>query len=434
MTAPYPPRSSALANVKQLGWDTIHSGTWEYLENHHIHVAILAPPLDTIPSPQGNAIYLLVERLAAKLDISCVVLAKWPESGRPSVCNISDRILYYRPKLNPSPLESTLPYRVKKMLWGAGAPFYLRYARAAANACACLRIGLLMVEDLPAFCAPVRQALPDARLILHQHINAPLKMPSRHWRRAQASTDAIVFVAQVAAREISAKHGPMTAPYQVIYNGVDLAHFDPRCWQREAEAIRSKLGIKPGAPCLLYVGRIVPGKGPLEAVHGFLGAQVPDAHFLVVGDLVSGLFADADYSRRLQTEAAASQTIHLLGAIPQEVLPAYYTIADVVIVPSIQAEGLPKVITEALAMGKPVIASDRGGSWELLDATRNGWLLADTRDLATTSRIIQDALGDRDRLRQMSERILETDRPRMDEHRMINEFSDLMSKLISAST
>ena len=149
---------------------------------------------------------------------------------------------------------------------------------------------------------------------------------------------------------------------------------------------------------------------------------------------MSGLFADADYSRRLQTEAAASQTIHLLGAIPQEVLPAYYTIADVVIVPSIQAEGLPKVITEALAMGKPVIASDRGGSWELLDATRNGWLLADTRDLATTSRIIQDALGDRDRLRQMSERILETDRPRMDEHRMINEFSDLMSKLISAST
>lgn len=73
---------------------------------------------------------------------------------------------------------------------------------------------------------------------------------------------------------------------------------------------------------------------------------------LVVGDLNIQLYRNEAYLNRLRNAAQSSDgRVHLVGTVAQQDLPAWYAAADAVIVPTIGAEGLPKVVTEALAMG-----------------------------------------------------------------------------------
>jgi UDP-N-acetylglucosamine:(glucosyl)LPS alpha-1,2-N-acetylglucosaminyltransferase len=84
------------------------------------------------------------------------------------------------------------------------------------------------------------------------------------------------------------------------------------------------------------------------------------------------------YTRKItQLQEVHSSNIFLLGNIPQEELHKYYLLCDFVVVPSIAKEGLPKVVFEALIMGKPVIASDRGGITEFIHDNHNGVIIKD---------------------------------------------------------
>src|SRR5215207_2554832 len=78
-----------------LGWVAREPSAWQDLLENPPVVAFLAPPLDTIPSAQGNAIYVLVERLAAASPVPCVVLARSMLSDMPLDSRISKRLLYF---------------------------------------------------------------------------------------------------------------------------------------------------------------------------------------------------------------------------------------------------------------------------------------------------------------------------------------------------
>ena len=106
-------------------------------------------------------------------------------------------------------------------------------------------------------------------------------------------------------------------------------------------------------------------------------------------------------------------------------MPAYYKLSDFIVLTSIGPEGLPKVVTEALAMGIPVIASDRGGTWELLREGKNGWKISDpvTPDTILTAFYKALSIGSED-LAGMKQYIYDVDRPKMDHIRMITAFQE----------
>ena len=415
--------------LNSLGWSPANSKFWETLNRERPRIAFLAPPLDTIPSPSGNAIYCLVERLVERLGAGTMAMAVGPDSESAKETPIRDRLLYYNQSLKPSWVFRLLPHRVKKLVFGTGAPELRKYGRSAGAVLRAMQMQGVVVEDVPILVSALASTSgPTVKQVLHQHINAPTGMPSRHWRKVCRSLHGIVFVAQKTQQEAVQRHGEFGLPSRVIYNGVDLSHYSPVKCASPALGLREQLGIAADCSVLLFVGRLLPFKGVAESAEAFNRAGVSKSRMLIVGDPEIQMFRDDAYLRRLKSAAENSAgRINLVGRVAQAELPKWYAASDAVIVPSLGAEGLPKIITEALAMGKPVLASDRGGSWELLREGQNGWLIRDPSDIESMARLIKEVLSDRPALLNLSPGILDRDRPFMSEERMVKEFADMLA-------
>jgi glycosyltransferase involved in cell wall biosynthesis len=418
---PFPP-NRLRADLEKMCWRGLTETVWARLAD--FRSVIIAPPLDTIPSVRGNAIYTLVEELAVGLPEPTLVLARWPEQGSPIKGSISDQVLYDTGQLEPSWLEHRLPYRLKRFLTGSGAPYYFRYARRAAQACAFFNASRIIIEDIPSFAPVVRRHLrADQSLFLHQHIDAFKSVPNHFWHGVVKNLDGVVFVAYETWRDTESLHHKLPIPARVVYNGVNLERFDRQKCSKQALQLRHSLGINSAEKVLLYVGRIVSYKGVAEAVEAFVAASMPDNHFVVVGDVEGSLYGNEDYSRRLRY--AAQQLpgkIHLVGMIGQAELPAHYSAADIVIVPSLGHEGLPKVITEALAMQAPCIVTRRGGAPELIQDGINGWIVPEPVTIESIGATIKRAFQELDRVR-----VLSGTREAMGMPRMIAEFAGFIN-------
>ncbi len=407
--------------IEKIGWRSTDERLWSGLGN--FHTVIIAPPLDTIPSPDGNAIYTLVEELVEGLPKPTLVLARWFQNEQPLTCGISDRILYDTNPLKAGWIEKYLPYRLKHFITGSGAPFYFNYARRAAWICKLLNIKNIIIEDIPVFAPVIKKRISRGQsLFLHQHSNAPKSIPRHYWQGVTNSLAGIVFVAKETWRETEQLHGKLKIPTRVIYNGVDLAKYDPQRWQVQAKELRRFLGIPTDDKVLLYTGRIVPHKGIAEAADAYISADIPCCHFVVVGDLEGSLFANENYTLRLRLAAEKKpKAIHLVGAVKQKEIAIYYAMADAVIIPSLGAEGLPKVITEALAMQTPCIVTCRGGALELIEDGVSGWVVPEPVSISNLAMTMKRAMNELGQVK-----VNGNTRKQMDRERMIREFAEFL--------
>jgi glycosyltransferase involved in cell wall biosynthesis len=163
-------------------------------------------------------------------------------------------------------------------------------------------------------------------------------------------------------------------------NGVDASRFaaTPEM-KRRAGDLRCQLGIPAQVPVVLFVGRLTCDKGIPELMTAFLDLrrQFPELRLLLVGCFEDGDPLPAETRKSLETHSR----VIFAGAV-QETAP-YYAIADVVILPS-HREGLPTVILEAQAAGKPVIGARATGIVDVVVDGETGLLfpIGDARALA----------------------------------------------------
>ncbi|MBZ5552569.1 MAG: glycosyltransferase family 4 protein [Acidobacteriia bacterium] len=158
-----------------------------------------------------------------------------------------------------------------------------------------------------------------------------------------------------------------------IHNGVDVALFDPT---RAAPGLRSELGLLDTQPLVGMVANFDPRKGH----HLFIEAaalvlqRIPQAHFVLVGNVHFKGGADYfDRVQRLVVKKGLMKTIHFLGFRPD--LPDVLASLDVVVQPSLTEAG-PLAPLEAMAMGRPVVATDVGGNSEEVIDGQTGIVVA----------------------------------------------------------
>jgi glycosyltransferase involved in cell wall biosynthesis len=153
-------------------------------------------------------------------------------------------------------------------------------------------------------------------------------------------------------------------------NGVDASRFaaTPDTMKRAAE-LRRHLGIPAHAPVVAFVGRLTCDKGIPELVDAFLqlGNRFPHLRLLLVG-----CFEDED-PLPLETRRYLKTHSRVIFAGAVQDTTAYYAIADVVVLPS-HREGLPTVVLEAQAAGKPVVGAAATGIVDVVSDGKTGLL------------------------------------------------------------
>lgn len=169
-----------------------------------------------------------------------------------------------------------------------------------------------------------------------------------------------------------------------VPDGIDLAAFNPRV---SGARIRQELRIDPQAPLVGFVARMDPWKGAEVFVRAAaeVAKRRPDARFLVCGGELAGYEAYAAGVKRLAGELGLHGRIHftdwtyLLDDIP-EVMASL----DVFVHTSIRPEPFGLALVEAMATGKPVVASNSGGVPEVVEANVSGVLVepGDSRAVA----------------------------------------------------
>lgn len=153
-------------------------------------------------------------------------------------------------------------------------------------------------------------------------------------------------------------------------NGVDTSRFAPNAESvRRAAGLRQQLGIPEQATVLLFVGRLTRDKGIPELLQAFLplDKQFPNLWLLLVGCFEEEDPLPADIRRSLETHP------HVIFAGAVQDTPTYYAMADILVLPS-HREGLPTVVLEAQAAGKPVVAASATGIVDLVNDGETGLL------------------------------------------------------------
>lgn len=190
------------------------------------------------------------------------------------------------------------------------------------------------------------------------------------------------------SEDLRQKAVDMGAPAEktrTVRNGCDLAVFHVR----DQLSTRKSLQIVSDIEVVVYIGRLDLKKGLRELVKAasVLHSQRPLMHVYLVG---AG--PDRSLVENLIEAAGAASYIHLPGACAPDDVALWMAAADVVTLPSYM-EGSPNVVLEALACGRPVVATNVGGIPELL--TSECGFLVPPRDSSALAQAMASVLDRR---------------------------------------
>jgi glycosyltransferase involved in cell wall biosynthesis len=186
--------------------------------------------------------------------------------------------------------------------------------------------------------------------------------------------DHLICISEVIKNETK-KYGISDGKMTVIHNGIDYARFDVK----NDENYRDELKLK--GPVVGYIGRLEPHKGVELLIKA---ARNIDAQFLLVGG-----GSDEARLKGLVDKWGLERKVRFTGYLPYDEIPKYYASVDIVVYPT-QYEPLGNVVLEAMAAGKPIIASDVDGIPEIFkDGT--GYLIKPSeREVTEKLRILVD--------------------------------------------
>lgn len=170
------------------------------------------------------------------------------------------------------------------------------------------------------------------------------------------------------------------------YPGVDYSTVGP---------IELPIDVPPDAPCLLYLGRLLPIKGVDVLLRAFVQTRTrrPDAYLLLAGD-----GPQRSELESLVQSLALTEAVRFIGFVAAPERKAWlFRRATAIVVPSVRinnhSEGGPLVVPEALSAGLPVVGSDAlGSSTEMIVPGCNGWIVPE-RDISGLASAMCEALA-----------------------------------------
>ena len=200
------------------------------------------------------------------------------------------------------------------------------------------------------------------------------------YNSVMAKGERVIAISDFVGTHVAQVYGVSSDRLRVIPRGVDFVRFAPdHIGAERLVTLARQWQLPDGAPVVMLPGRLTRWKGQLVLIEAIALLGRSDVRCLFVGS------GDARYRRELEAHAAK---LGLGGAV--EIvdecrdMPAAYMLADVVVSASTSPEGFGRVVVEAQAMGRPVVATSHGGARETVVPGSTGWLVppGDSRALA----------------------------------------------------
>ena len=201
---------------------------------------------------------------------------------------------------------------------------------------------------------------------------------------------AVITVCEALKKELL-RLSISSPPITVLRNGVDLQRFQPV----DRILLRDKMELD--GTVLVSVGRLATLKGHDLTIRAL--SYLPDTSLLLVGD--------GPERKRLEALAESlgvSKRVRFLGSQPQHRLKEYYSVGDISILSS-SREGWANVLLESMACGTPVVATDVGGSREVIGNADVGRLASERTPeaIAEAVRLLLSDYPDRCTVRRYAE-------------------------------
>jgi len=212
--------------------------------------------------------------------------------------------------------------------------------------------------------------------------------------------------------------------FTVIHSGVDLRTFRADLYQpSEAKAL---LGIPPEMTVVGTVGRLTPVKGQEALIRAASGLIRREEKIFLV------LLGDGELRRDLEElsfRLDIAGYVRFLGWRPD--VARVMAACDIFCLPS-RNEGMGKVLVEAMAMGKPIIASSIGGITDIVRSGENG-ILVPVGDAAAWAEAIARLCRDPEKRRRMGDAGMQM-APRYSSEEMIKRIDQMYGKLLNKIT
>ncbi len=226
----------------------------------------------------------------------------------------------------------------------------------------------------PAWSALFAARRQGARFITTFHGTYNAANPAKRWYNSvMARGDRVIAASQFIVEHVTRQYGADPTLIRLIPRGIDFDRFDPARVSAERQMkLARDWRLPDGIPVIMLPGRLTRWKGQSVLIDAIARRGNRDLRCLLVGaDQGRG-----GYRRELEQRIAQhglDTVIHIIDQCND--MPAALKLADLVISASTDAEAFGRVAVEAQAMGKPVVATNHGGSRETVLDGNTGWLI-----------------------------------------------------------
>jgi glycosyltransferase involved in cell wall biosynthesis len=194
----------------------------------------------------------------------------------------------------------------------------------------------------------------------------------RKYNSVMTFGERVIAISAFIGGHVRRHYGVPVEKIRVIHRGVDLEKFDPEKVSAERVIkLSTEWRLPDGVPIIMLPGRQTRWKGQLVLIDAIAKLERKDIRCLLVGSDQGR----EDYRRELENRIMQHGLEEVIRIVEHcDDMPAAYKLTDLVISASTDPEAFGRIVCEAQAMGRPVIATDHGGARETVLPDVTGWL------------------------------------------------------------